>query len=139
MTVSVVDPRPAALGGVRQQLVAVIDAARADGSANVIVSCGPAAVELCFADERVVAAAGRDASRSHETALSIEDRAVLMILGWRCYDSSEAFVREWHPDTSSSDVADDVMRTALHAYQCESLEIKVLLGAPTAVPELVNS
>jgi hypothetical protein len=116
-----------ALGGVHGQLLTLLDAARADGSTNVIVSCGTFAVELSFNDGRVSAETARDASKVGEDGLSLEDEAVLLILGWRRDDAHAPFEREWHPNTSSHDIAEDVMRTARHAYQCEPDQLRVLL------------
>ena len=115
-----------ALGGVQRQLVTLLAAARAEGSASVIVSCGDFAVELSFVDERVVGVTARDASKLGGE-LSLEDEAVLLILGWRRENSRGPFFRDWHPNTSSEDIADDVMRTARHAYQCDAEALHVLL------------
>ena len=110
-----------------RQLVKLLEAARAEGSASVIVSCGDFAVELAFDDGRVTAETARDASKVGEAELSLEDEAVLLILGWRRDAAQSPFGREWHPDTSSEDIADDVVRVARHAYQCEADEMQVLL------------
>jgi hypothetical protein len=116
-----------ALGGVQQQLLTLLEAARAEGSATVIVSCGAFLIELSFADGRVVAETGRDATKGSADQLSLEDEAVLLILGWRRDSARSPFGREWHPNTSSNDIADDVLRAARHAYQCEADELQVLL------------
>lgn len=127
-----------ALGGVHGQLVTLLAAARADGSANVIVSCGAFAIELSFDDGRVLAQTARDASRSGDDALSLEDEAVLLILGWRRDDARSPFEREWHPNTPTHDIAEDVMRTARHAYQCEADDLRVLLRVTEPQPEVAR-
>jgi hypothetical protein len=117
-----------ALGGAQTQLVRLLAAARAEGSAEVIVSCGSFVIELSFHRGRVLAETARDASKVRDdAALSLEDEAVLLILGWRRDEARGPFIREWHPDTSSEDVADDVLRTARHAYQCAPEALEVLL------------
>jgi hypothetical protein len=113
-------------GGVHAQLIRLLAAARADGSADVVVACGAFAVELSFPDGRVVARTARDASSAGDE-LSLEDEAVLLILGWRRDDARSPFYREWHPNTTSADIAEDVLRTARHAYQCDSADLKVLV------------
>jgi hypothetical protein len=108
--------------------VKLLEAARAEGSASVIVSCGAFVIELSFDGGRVHAETARDASKvGGDDVLSLEDEAVLLILGWRRDAARDPFEREWHPDTSSEDIADDVLRTARHAYQCAANDLQVLL------------
>jgi hypothetical protein len=117
-----------ALGNAQtRQLIRLLDAARAEGSASVIVSCGDFVIELSFDGGRVIAETARDASKVGEADLSIEDEAVLLILGWRRDTAHSPFGREWHPKTASEDIADDVVRAARHAYQCDADAMQVLL------------
>jgi hypothetical protein len=125
--------RPIALGGVHAQLVLLLDAARADGSAKVLVSAGPSAIELTFAEGGIFAEAGRDASRTGVSTLTAEDEIVLEILGWRRDNSRDSFMRRWHVETPSDDIADDILRTAENAYRCASVGLKLLLAAPAPV------
>jgi hypothetical protein len=112
------------LGSVHEQLTLMIDAARVDGSARVVASCGDSAIELTFSDDGISADAGRVPSR--------HDEIVLEILGWRRDEDRHTFVRRWHTATPSHDVADDVLRAAVNGYLCESVELKLLLaGAAT--------
>jgi hypothetical protein len=120
---------PLTLGSVHGQLVTMLDAARADGSAKVVVGCGSSAIELTF-ERWITAEAGRDASRIGESALRPEDEIVLEILGWGRDEDRDRFVREWHPNTSSDAIAEDVLRAAVHGYQCDSVEVKLLLRSP---------
>jgi hypothetical protein len=109
-----------ALGGVHGQLVALLEAARADATVELHVSCGAFAVDLSFADGPVAAQTGETGTGG---ALSLEDEAVLLILGWRRDHSRGPFYREWHRDTLSADIAEDIMRTARHAYECEDIRV----------------
>jgi hypothetical protein len=120
---------PIALGSVHKQLVLLVDAARADGSAKVVASCGESAIEFTFGDDGIFAEAGRDASKT-SAPLAVEDEIVLEILGWRRDDDRQTFVRRWHAATPSDVVADDVVRTAANAFRCESLELTLLLKEP---------
>jgi len=127
-----------ALGSVNAQLVTMLDAARADGSAKVVVSGGASAIQLTFAEGGIFAEAGRDASKASESVLSLEDGIVLEILGWRHDDEHGSFVRRWHVETPSADIADDILRTAANAYQCDAVELQLLLDAPAAA-SVVNA
>ena len=73
--------------------------------------------------------------RERDTTLQAglaEDEIVLRILGWRRHDVTGTFVREWVAHTPSADVADDVLRAAVDALQCDSVELKLLLREPAA-------
>ncbi|MEY2472375.1 MAG: hypothetical protein QOK28_1704 [Actinomycetota bacterium] len=118
------------LGSVRKQLVLLVDAARAEGSAKVIASCGDSAIELTFGEDGIYAEAGRDASKTGSDRWALDDEIVLQILGWRRHDDRQSFVRRWVAATPSEVVADDVLRTAVNGYQCESVELKLLLTEP---------
>ena len=119
-----------ALGSVNAQLVTMLDAARADGSARVVVSGGASAIQLTFAEDGVFAEAGRDASKVGELVLSVEDGIVLEILGWHHDDDHDSFVRRWRVETPSADIAEDILRTAEHGYQCDAVELQLLLSTP---------
>ncbi len=103
----------------------MVDAARLEGSATVIVSCGVSDIELSFGERGIAATTG-------QAALSLDDVIVLEILGWRRSDDGSGFVREWRRHTSSDDVADDVLHTAVNAYQCDAVELNLSLRAATA-------
>jgi hypothetical protein len=116
------------VGGVIGQLVALLDAARAERNASVIVASEPFVIELGFAHNRVVGHAGRDASKVSETALTPEDAIILQILGWQQRDARDDFVRMWHEDTPSSDIADDIVRAVTNAYRRDESDIEVRLS-----------
>lgn len=118
----------ACVGGVPGQLSALLDAARAEQSANVIVACDPFVIELSFAHGRVMAHAGRDASKAAAMVLTPEDEIVLQILGWQRREGRETFWRAWHEDTASNDIADDVMRAVTNAYRHGDCDIELRLS-----------
>jgi len=102
----------------------MVDAARRDGSATVIVACGPSVIELSFGDRGI-------AAETRPEVLSDDDVIVLEILGWRRSDLSGGFVRDWRPHTASDDVADDILHAAMNAYQCDAVELQLSLRAAT--------
>lgn len=118
----------APVGGVLGQFVALLDAARAEQNASVIVACEPFVIELGFAHGRVMAQAGRDASKVSEPELTPEDAIVLQILGWQQRDGRENFVRMWHEDTPSADIADDVVRALTNAYRPGAADLELRLS-----------
>ena len=125
-----------AVGSVRAQLESVLDAARAEATANVMLACEPFVIEFSFRGNRIVAEAGRDASKLVASMLEQEDIIVLEILGWRRLEDSDTFVRQWHSDTPSRDVADDALRALEHGYrrgETDDIELKVLLQPKVSV------
>ena len=108
-------------------LPAAIEFARVDRAAHVIVSCGDPYVQLAFPDGWILG----EAVSNHYLpgVLDEHDEVLLEILGWeppgpdRDGDDHRNFLREWHDDTPSAAIAEDIVRTLTGVYMAGEADL----------------
>jgi hypothetical protein len=104
------------------ELPRVLEYARVDRDVHVSVSRGAAYIQFAFPAGWILDEAVSNHNLAEADALSEADAIVLDILGWqrpgvdRDGHDHRNFFREWHNDTPSKVIAEDVQRTLAGAY-----------------------